>query len=172
MIIAILCLIVLNHKRSDAIKQALKKGASGWVMPLISLTVIIGYGAVVKNTQGFIEVVHFASNLPGSTYVSAFVATLIIAGITGSSTGGVTITLDALASTWLATGANPAALHRIISVSSGVLDSLPHAGGLYTTLEVCGETIKSSYKHTFWVTVVIPMIASIVIVILANLGIV
>ena len=63
-----------------------------------------------------------------------------------------------------------AALHRIISVASCGLDSLPHCGGILATLNVCDETHASSYFHIFMTTVVVPIITTVVIVALACMG--
>ena len=67
-------------------------------------------------------------------------------------------------------GVNAAALHRIISIASCGLDSLPHCGGILATLNVCNETHSSSYIHIFVTTVLIPIIATMIVVALASIG--
>ncbi len=172
MIISIVLIFMLNTSRIKLLLKSLADSSTEWIMPLINLTVIIGFGVVVKNTAGFAKFVQFALNIPGPIYLSAAISTDIIAGITGSASGGITIALDSLAKSWLAAGANPEVLHRICSVASGCLDSLPHAGGLFTIFAVCNETHKSGYKHVFWVSVLIPTLATAVIVVLASFGVV
>ena len=96
----------------------------------------------------------------------------ILAGVTGSASGGLKIALNSedLITAWTSSNMNMPALHRIISVASGGLDSLPHCGGILADLQVCGENHARSYSHIFVVTVIIPIIATLVIVLLASLG--
>ena len=104
--------------------------------------------------------------------MSAAISVCLLAGVTGSASGGMKIAIssEALVNSWLNSGVNLNALHRILSVSSCGLDSLPHCGGILATLNVCNETHSSSYKEIFVVTVIIPIIATAVIVALACAG--
>ncbi len=58
------------------------------------------------------------------------------------------------------------------TVASGGLDSLPHCGAVITLLAVCKMTHKDSYGDVGMVTCVIPVAATIVIVIMGSMGIV
>ena len=112
----------------------------------------------------------------GSPLVSEAVAITTLAGATGSSSGGMTIALEALASKYLeiaqAMHISPEAFHRVATVASGGLDSLPHCGAVITLLAVCGLTHKDSYADIGIVTCVIPILAVAVIVVMGSLGIV
>jgi H+/gluconate symporter-like permease len=44
-------------------------------------------------------------------------------------------------------------LHRIASMASGGMDTLPHNGAVITLLAVCGLTHRESYRDIFAVTV-------------------
>ena len=91
-----------------------------------------------------------------------------------SASGGLGATLEALAPTFLEQGARigigPQVLHRIASISSGGLDSLPHNGATVTTLSLCGISHKEGYLDMFVTSVVIPIATALVIVVLATLG--
>lgn len=171
MVIGTVLTFLLNIKEYRSLITAVKVGSGQWVMPLVNLCMVIGMGAVVKVTPGFETVVRIALSMPGNAYVSAAVSTDLVAGITGSASGGIQIALESLADSWLATGANAEALHRICAVASGGLDSLPHAGGMFAVFILCNETYKNGYIHIFWTTVVFPIIATIVIVAMASAGI-
>ena len=67
---------------------------------------------------------------------------------------------------------SPEAFHRVATVASGGLDSLPHCGAVITLLAVCKLTHKDSYTDIGVVTCVIPIAAVIVIVALGSIGIV
>jgi H+/gluconate symporter-like permease len=57
----------------------------------------------------------------------------VLAALTGSASGGMTIALDALADTYMRIAAKegiyPALMHRAAVIRAGTLDSLPHNGG-------------------------------------------
>lgn len=67
-------------------------------------------------------------------------------------------------------GISPEVLHRIASLASGGLDTLPFNGAVLTTLALCGMTHKQSYKDMCVVSVIIPMCVTVIMVILASLG--
>ncbi|MDR0389075.1 MAG: hypothetical protein LBH73_03325, partial [Spirochaetaceae bacterium] len=86
----------------------------------------------------------------------------VIAGITGSSSGGVRIMLQSIGDYLIQSGANLEVLHRLISVAAGSLDTLPQSPGIFLTLAMLGLTHKEAYKHLFWTTLVIPLILVII----------
>jgi H+/gluconate symporter-like permease len=90
------------------------------------------------------------------------VAINVLAGITGSASGGLTIALSALGDTYsqMAQAANIPAewMHRLASMASGGFDSLPHNGAVITLLTICGLSHKQSYKDIGMVSLVIPVI--------------
>jgi H+/gluconate symporter-like permease len=86
----------------------------------------------------------------GGPLVSLAVATNLLAALTGSASGGLTIALDALADIYLARaadiGLSPELLHRVAVIGAGTLDSLPHNGAVVTLLAVCGSSHRDSYR--------------------------
>lgn len=93
------------------------------------------------------------------------IATAVISGITGSSSGGLSITLQTFAEQLqtLATqqGGDPEFLHRAMAMASVSFDSLPHNGAIITLLLVCGMTHRQGYKDIGVVTVLVPLIGLI-----------
>ena len=112
-------------------------------------------------------------SISGGPLVSLAIATNILAALTGSASGGLTIALDALGDTYLqitqTTGIDPALMHRIAVIGSGTLDSLPHNGAVVTLLSVCGCTHGSSYMDIFMVGILGAIIALIVVILLGSL---
>ena len=91
-------------------------------------------------------------------------ATNLLAAITGSASGGLTIALDALGGTYMRLaaehGIDPALLHRIaVMMSAGTLDSLPQNGAVVTLLAVCGSTHRESYLDIVMAAIAGPIIA-------------
>jgi H+/gluconate symporter-like permease len=111
-------------------------------------------------------------NIGGGPLVSLAVATNLLAALTGSASGGLTIALDALGTTYIQRaaeiGLNPALLHRVAVIGSGTLDSLPHNGAVVTLLAVCGSTHRESYPDIVIVGIVGPIIALAAIIILGS----
>ena len=93
---------------------------------------------------------------------------VILAGITGSASGGMSIALGAMAKPWLEWAAqvnlDPQMLHRIASLACGGLDSLPHNGAVITLLAVCGMTHKESYIDIGMITVVATVAVSFIMI--------
>lgn len=167
--------IVLNWNYFDGIhhiKTTLNKGASGSLPAIMNTSLAVGFGSVVKAVPGFDSLVEGLSKVTlGNSYLYGVVSTNVLAGSTGSASGGMSIALEALADQFLAMGGNPAALHRTIALASGGLDVLPHNGAVVTLLVVTGLTHQESYKDIFVVALVIPVIAGLVGVGLATMGI-
>lgn len=131
---------------------------------------VVGFGAVVQVTMAFPVIVDKMVNLGGPLYASAAIGTTVIAGICGSASGGLGIAAPLLGPMYLAKGALAPALHRVMSISSAALDSLPHNGYIVTvTNGLANETHEDAYKPIFILTVLTPFIGSIVAVVLFTL---
>jgi len=102
-------------------------------------------------------------SIGGGPLVSLAAATNVLAALTGSASGGLTIALDVLGGTYLRLaaeqGIDPALLHRVAVIGSGTLDSLPHNGAVVTLLAVCGTTHRESYRDIVIVAIVGALIA-------------
>ena len=94
--------------------------------------------------------------------ISEVVAINVLAGITGSASGGLTIALGALGDTYSqlaqSSGIPLEWMHRLASMASGGFDSLPHNGAVITLLTICGLSHKQSYKDIAMVSLVIPVV--------------
>jgi H+/gluconate symporter-like permease len=161
MIAATVLVFALNWGRLPnkltTINRGLKDG-----MAIVDVAVIVGFGFVVQQAPAFQSFVQFALGLDFNPYLSAVLATEIVAGITGSSSGGLTIFLKALGQAYIDLGANPAVLHRLTAIAAGGLDTLPHAGGIFILMSVVGVNHKEGYHHIFWTTVFMPIIVAFI----------
>jgi len=162
---------ILFWKRIENPLKTLNDGVSQSVMPLLNTAAIVGFGFVVKGVVAFKSFVDFAFGLPFPPLVSAAFAVNIMAGITGSASGGLTIFMKTMGPQYLEMGLAPDVLHRICAVASGGLDSLPHSGAVITALMVMGVTHKEGYKDLGVVTVAFPIVATVAIVLLAMMGV-
>jgi H+/gluconate symporter-like permease len=97
----------------------------------------------------------------------------VLAALTGSASGGLTIALDALGATYMTRaaeiGLDPALLHRVAVIGSGTLDSLPHNGAVVTLLAVCGSTHGESYRDIVMVGIVGALVALAAVIALGSM---
>ena len=106
--------------------------------------------------------------IEGGPLVSLAVATNMLAALTGSASGGLTIALDALGPTYMElaaqTGIEPGLLHRVAVIGSGTLDILPHNGAVVSLLAICGLTHRDSYLDIVMVGIMNSVIALIAVI--------
>ncbi|MDQ0428758.1 H+/gluconate symporter-like permease [Planomicrobium stackebrandtii] len=162
---------LLNRKYFLNLGKALSEGTIGALIAIGNTAAVVGFGGVAKAAPAFQTAVDAMTSIPGSPLIGGAIAVSVIAGITGSSSGGQAIALPLLAPYYLDLGVNAEALHRTISISSGALDSLPHNGYVVTTIQgICGETHKAAYGAVGAVTVIVPLIGTVIAIILFSLG--
>jgi H+/gluconate symporter-like permease len=170
---AILVLVALNYRRLSSLRDSMDAGANASVLPAFSVASLVGFGAVIAALPAFALVRDWVLSIGGGPLVSLAVATNVLAALTGSASGGLTIALDALGETYLRlaaeVGIEPALLHRVAVMSAGTLDSLPHNGAVVTLLAVCGVTHRNSYKDLFMVAIAGALIALAAVILLGSM---
>jgi H+/gluconate symporter-like permease len=145
-------------------------GALGALIAIANTAAVVGFGSVAKLTPGFQAAVDTMTSLPGEPLIGAAIAVSVIAGLTGSASGGQSIALPLIAPHYLDLGVDPEGLHRVVSISSGALDSLPHNGYVVTTLRgICKETYAAAYPAVGALTVVVPALGTAFAVMLLSL---
>jgi H+/gluconate symporter-like permease len=170
--VAVLSVIALNWSRLPALRQSMDAGANASVLPAFSVASLVGFGAVVAALPGFALVTQWVLSLGGGPLVSLAVATNVLAALTGSASGGMTIALDALGNTYMRIAAEagiaPALLHRVATLSAGTLDSLPHNGAVVSLLAVCGLTHRQSYLDMAIVGILGAILALLAVIVLGS----
>ena len=169
---AILTLVLVNWRRLPTLRESMDAGANASVLPAFSVASLVGFGAVVAMLPAFSLVRDWVLSIDGGPLVSLAVATNVLAALTGSASGGMTIALDALGETYMRIaaeqGIDPALMHRVAAIGSGTLDSLPHNGAVVTLLAVCGSTHGESYFDIVMVGIVGALIALVSIIALGS----
>jgi H+/gluconate symporter-like permease len=170
---AIAVVVIVNWRRLPGVRETMDAGANASVLPVLSVASLVGFGAVVAAVPAFAVVREWVLSIGGGPLVSLAVATNLLAALTGSASGGLTIALEALGGTYLRLaaehGIDPALLHRIAVMSAGTLDSLPQNGAVVTLLAVCGSTHRESYFDIVMAAIVGPIIALVVVIALGSL---
>nr|WP_312534627.1 GntP family permease [Moraxella sp. CTOTU47618] len=174
LVTAIIALIVLRLGKWTNLQHSLNKGTYSSMLPIFNTGSEVGYGAVIATLAGFAVLRDSVLNLsPSNPLISEAVAMTTLAGITGSSSGGLSIALPILGKEYLAQavahGIDPELLHRVAVMAAGGLDTLPHSGAVITLFAICHLTHKQSYKDVAIVTMAIPLIAVTVVIALGTM---
>ncbi|WP_417657754.1 GntP family permease [Pseudidiomarina aestuarii] len=155
----VLAIAIINYRYFINVSSAIAEASTGALIAIGNTAAVVGFGSIAKITPAFSEAVAFMTSLPGNELVGAAVAVSVIAGLTGSASGGQAIALPVLGPHYIDAGVNPDQLHRIVAISSGALDSLPHNGYVVTTIRaICRETHQAAYWPVAAVTVVVPFV--------------
>ncbi|MGI6246287.1 MAG: GntP family permease [Pseudochelatococcus sp.] len=169
---AILVLVATNRKRLPRIRATLDSGANASVLPILNVASLVGFGAVVAAMPAFEMVKQWVLGIEGGPLVSLAISTNILAALTGSASGGLTIALDALGPTYMQiasqTGLDPGLMHRVAVIGAGTLDALPHNGAVVTLLAVCGSTHKDSYFDIVMAGIVSALVALVAVIVLGS----
>ncbi len=116
-----------------------------------------GFGAVIATLPGFVVLSGVLQAIPNPLLNEAISIT-VLAGITGSASGGMSIALAAMAEHFVqaaqATGIPMEVLHRVAAMASGGMDTLPHNGAVITLLAITGLTHKEAYGGIFAITII------------------
>lgn len=174
LVVACAVLILLRIGHWNNLQKTINRGTYDSMLPIFNTASEVGYGAVIASLAGFLIIRDSILNLtPDNPLISEAVAMTTLAGITGSSSGGLSIALSTLGEDYLrmavAAGIDPELMHRVAVMAAGGLDTLPHSGAVITLLAICGLTHKQSYLNVAMVTMVIPLIAVVAVIILGTM---
>ncbi len=174
LVLATVILITLNRGNIPNLKRSLDDGAAASVLPLFNTASLVGFGAVIAALPAFAAIRDGVLGIaPGNPLISLSIAVNMLAGITGSASGGMSIALQTLGETYLemgrAAGISPELLHRVTSIATGGLDALPQNGAVITLLTICKLTHRDSYADIFVVAAAVPILALVVVVFLGTL---
>ncbi len=173
LVIAIVFIVVVHWRHWRNVIESLNTGTMGSLLPIFNTASEVGYGNVIASLPAFLVVKNAVLGISPNPLISEAVAVNVLAGITGSASGGMSIALSTLGPRYLelanAAGISPELLHRVAVMSSGCFDSLPHNGAVITLLGICRLTHRQSYFDIFMVSVVIPLSALVVVITLGTM---
>jgi len=165
---AIVTVVLCNWQRLPKLRQSMDAGANASVLPALSVASLVGFGAVIASLPAFAVVRDWVLAIEGGPLVSLAVATNVLAALTGSASGGLTIALDALGQTYMEiaarVGIDPSLLHRVAVIGAGTLDILPHNGAVVSLLAICGSTHRESYFDIMIVGIANSIVALVAVI--------
>lgn len=172
MIVAAIVVFLMNMKafKGVSFKSILGDGLAGGIAAIGGLAAVVGFGTVVQNSDAFGRIVAAVMNMEIPIYFKGIVSTAVIAGITGSASGGLRITMSTLGEYFINSGCNLGVMHRLCTIAACSLDSLPHNSALFLVMGYLGLTHKESYKSVAVVSVIIPAIVVIVATIVCTIA--
>lgn len=158
LLIGVIAAGLINVRQvQNKLAAGLTAAAAGALLAIFNTASEVGFGNVVKTLPGFKYIQDWIMGVSNQPLISEALSVNILAGVTGSASGGLSIALEVMGKQYLAMaqtlGISPELLHRIASMASGGMDTLPHNGAVITLLAITGLTHKQSYKDIFALTV-------------------
>ena len=156
LVLGILTVVIFGWKKVvPKFAESTKSAIGGALLASLNTASEYGFGTVIAALPGFLIIRNALATIP-NPLVKEAVSVNVLAGVTGSASGGMGIALAAMADQFIA-GANAAhipleVLHRVAAMASGGMDTLPHNGAVITLLAVTGLSHKQSYKDIFAIT--------------------
>lgn len=177
LICGLLVAVAIGFKRLQGkVAQGMDKAVAGAMLAALNTGSEYGFGAVIAAMPGFAIVKSTLAGAFSSPLLNEAVSVNLLAGITGSASGGLSIALAAMAESFktAAAAANIPVdvLHRVASMASGGMDTLPHNGAVITVLMITGMTHRQSYRDIFALTCIKTMAVFVVIAIYTMTGLV
>lgn len=174
LISACVVLVITRLGRWLNLKETINQGVFGFMLPLFNTASEVGYGAVIAGLAGFAIIKDRVLNLsPENPLISEAIAMNVLAGITGSSSGGLSIALQTLGSNYLAmaeqAGISPELMHRVAVMAAGGFDTLPHCGAIITLLAICKLNHRQAYINIAVVTMGAPLVALVTVITLGTI---
>ena len=147
------CLAIGFRDIERGLQDGLRAAVGGALLATMNTASEYGFGGVIASLPGFVWVKNALGGAFADPLVNEAVSVNVLAGITGSASGGLSLALAALGQQFQVGGqVPPEVLHRVASMASGGMDTLPHNGAVITLLLVTGLTHKDSYKDIFVIT--------------------
>lgn len=168
-------LLTRGHVIMPKFLDSSRAAASGSILASMNSASEYGFGAVMAILPGFVVAATALKAIPDPLFNEAISIT-VLAGLTGSAIAGLSIALGAMADTFVASahaaGIPLEVFHRIASMASGGMDTLPHNGAVITLLIVCGLSHRQSYGDIFAITIIKTVAAALAIILFYTTGIV
>lgn len=166
MLLACILSAILFHKQlfKKNVIGVLSAGITDGITPVILVGMVVGLGKVMSVTPAFALIRDTMMSLPLDGWLKIFSISNVFSMVTGSATGSLSLTLEMFAKDFLAMGYSAGAIHRMMLIFVHGFDTLPWNSAIILGLSVAGLTHKQSYKQMFVVSVLFPIVVSLVLI--------
>lgn len=177
LVMGILSVLLLAFRKVKMnITRQINISIGGALLATLNTASEYGFGGIIAALPGFKLLNEALSSTIKDPLVNEAATITTLAGITGSASGGLSIALATMSETYLAAateaGITPEVLHRVASMASGGMDTLPHNGAVITLLAITGLTHRQSYGDIIAMTLIKTVAVAFVIGIYYSTGIV
>ncbi|EBZ1028179.1 GntP family permease [Salmonella enterica subsp. enterica serovar Muenchen] len=158
LISGILVVVIFGYRNIKGhLAEGSRAAVSGAILAAMNTASEYGFGAVIAALPGFLVLSKALAAIP-DPLINEAISITALAGITGSASGGMSIALAAMSDTFIA-AAHAAnipleVLHRVASMASGGMDTLPHNGAVITLLAITGLSHRQAYGGIFVITII------------------
>jgi H+/gluconate symporter-like permease len=158
LLLAIVLVVIFGFRQlRRTIAAGSQHAVTGALLATMNTASEFGFGAVISALPGFLAFRDAIGVIP-NPLLNAAITTTSLAGMTGSASGGLSISLAAMSAHFTelanASGISLAVMHRVTAMASGGMDLLPHNGAIITALTVTGLTHRQSYPDIFAITLI------------------
>jgi H+/gluconate symporter-like permease len=166
--------VVLNFRRFANLANTVNTGTFGSMLPMLNVASEVAYGSVVASLAAFATIKNALTSVSSDPATSIFITVNVLAGITGSASGGLSIALASLGDFFVqqanAAGVSMEIMHRISAMASGGMDMLPHNGAVITVLSICALTHRESYFDILMMSIIATAAGAVGIVLYHTVG--
>jgi H+/gluconate symporter-like permease len=149
---------LLKNIRKINILSILNTSISNAAAPLMFAASAMGFGRVLSSLPLFEGFLQDLLRLPLNPYLLVGIITNIAAGLLGSASGGMLLTLSTVGEN-IVQLVDAEKFHRVILIASTGFDTLPHNSVYLAMLAYTGLKFKDTYFDYFVVTVLAPLIS-------------
>lgn len=172
MIIAILVSAVLFfpylQKSFKKVNDCFTGGIAQAINAIIATGAIVGFGSVVKTTAFYQAVTGMLAGASYNPYWLTLITVNVCAAMLGSASGGISLMLETIGENLMAYGAQGyslEAIHRIVSMGSTGLDTLPWNGTIVTVLDLTDLDYKTGFPDLFVCCGLIPLLSCVLVLV-------
>lgn len=166
--------VALNYRRFADLLGTMNQGALGSMLPMLNVASEVGYGSVIASLPAFAVIRNGLTAITSAPEWSIFITVNVLAGITGSASGGLSIALASLGDFFVeqarAAEVSFEVMHRTAAIASGGMDMLPHNGAVITLLAICGLTHRQSYPDILMISVIATLSGVVMLLIYNAVG--
>ena len=153
---------LLYRRRLADVRRAIGESCASGLGSLVSVASIMGFGGVVVASPAYQDIIEALMSTSLSPLWQGFITIFAIAGITGSAIGALNIYLGSMAQTLLATGLDPAMMHRVLCMASvGPATLLPHTSAMLAANQAARTEVRDTYRYVLVSCALLPILVSL-----------
>lgn len=169
--IGLLTAIACLSRRSGELWGSMHEGFVNGLIAIGATASVAGFGSGVRDLPAFQRAIAWVTQLPGDPLIAAGIAVALVCALVGSASAGQSLAWGPIKEVFIdRLHVPPRALHRVVAISSGTLDSMPASGYLVILIRnICGEVHGKAYWPICVTCTLIPIVGSAVAIALFKL---